>query len=114
MTKIINTTLIKIIGVVLVLLLLPTLLVARETYHPTMNRKMVTITWVREPQQVDAVLRKFEKDNGLDANVVAGLASFSGRRCTAHALEPDLTDTYATWVFAHEMLHCFRGDYHDW
>lgn len=84
-------------------------------YHPTMDLSVTKVTWVRDDGEIAKAFEEYTLKNPLPENsYLAGLAHFSDDSCTIYAYEPinehdiDLLDT-----LGHELLHCFRGDWHD-
>lgn len=84
-------------------------------YHPDMNKKVSTITWIREASAVEAKFQTVDAHYKGDlVGETVGYAEWRGNKCKIWALEPVGTEDYEAMVtLGHEMLHCFRGDYHD-
>ena len=82
-----------------------------EPFVFTRHKERVTITWVSDPVMVQEAIDKWEKTNpGTD---IIGLAKWSGSRCTIYALEPKYEADENMITLGHELLHCFRGSYHE-
>lgn len=85
-----------------------------EDYHPTMDKEVMQIRWERDPEKVQKALTKYEKKNYYWEGSLIALALWKGNKCTIYALEPDNQyDSEAIDTLGHEMLHCFKGEYHD-
>ena len=88
--------------------------VTQIPYHPDMDRKSSTITWIRDPKIVNEKLTALDKKYGDIQGTTVGYAEWKSGKCKIWALEPiNEYDREAMDTLGHEMLHCFRGDFHD-
>lgn len=91
-----------------------TITVTPIPYHPEESVGKTTVTWVSDPEKVERVLRKYEKETNKEIGTVVGLAEFTHKRCTIYAVAPkNMGDSEAFETLGHEMLHCFSGNFHD-
>lgn len=84
-------------------------------YTPTKNTSVMTIRWIRDETKIKDALLEYSKEYPLQEGMYyEGLAYWRGNRCTVYSFEPlDNYDTHAMMVLGHEMLHCFRGAFHN-
>lgn len=84
-------------------------------YHPDMNKRVSTITWVRDAGAVEAKFKEIDENYKGDLiGETVGYAEWRGNKCKIWALEPINEEDFGAMAnLGHEMLHCFRGDYHD-
>lgn len=73
-----------------------------------------TVQWINNPEQIEAAFLEADKTLPTpDGLTRTGLAIYNTKECTVYAYEPaDVNDRERIYVLGHEILHCFRGDYH--
>lgn len=73
-----------------------------------------TVQWISDPEKVNEAFKLQELTEPTpEGKERTGLSVYTGRKCTIYAYEPSgAEDEVRMYVLGHEMLHCFRGDYH--
>jgi len=82
-------------------------------YTGSMNLLETKVVWVSDPIEVGKKLRRYNEENDKRA---IGLAQWDryDAECTIWAYEPkNRYDSKYMRILGHELLHCFRGRYHD-
>lgn len=90
-----------------------------EAIVKTFIKNTVTITWVFNEEDVQNALAEQKTSDGIPA-VGKAFYNFYEDECTIWVLEPENPEnhTYVQGhvgmeILGHEMLHCFRGGFHD-
>ena len=78
----------------------------------TTHKKSMSVTWVSDPETVRKAIEQYDKQNPGEGTTLA-FAKWKGNRCTIYAYEPKMEGDENMVTLGHEMLHCFRGDYHE-
>jgi len=81
-----------------------------DMYNWDIRPKTMRITWERDPVKVEKALRAYEKLNPQivkSNHKVAGLAEIGKTTCKIYAPEPVMDRDYYSYIFAHEVSHCF-------
>lgn len=84
-----------------------------DHYNYTINLDKTEITWISDPIDVGKMLAEQSEKQG---NSIIGVAEWNAREseCTIWAYEPkNRYDSEYMRTLGHEVLHCFRGSYHD-
>lgn len=78
---------------------------------PTKDENQVTITWIKDKETVDLAIAEYEAEHDMQ---IRGYAEIWNGYCNIYA--HDVTELYSTEAdtLAHEVLHCFKGSFHDW
>ena len=73
-----------------------------------------TVRWITDPTSIQEAFNKANETEQAPSGMLrTGLAVYNTKDCTIYAYEPtDVNDRERMYVLGHELLHCFRGDYH--
>ncbi len=78
------------------------------------ENSVVLIKWINEPTLVQERLDRATIELAKDDGEVIGLSSYGVSDCTIWAYDPMETgNTKLMEVLGHEVLHCYKGQYHD-
>lgn len=93
----------------------PMLFRTTELFGPTFIKDVATIEWISDPVKVSVELEEATQllsHEGDRVNGMAGRGLFG--TCTIWAYEPrGEHDSEYMLILGHEMMHCFRGRYHE-
>lgn len=97
---------------IIFLVLIFSLALNLHAFNPYQNS--VTIEWVSDPELVST---KLQQEEG-DAVGLADIGLLHIKKCTIWALEPQnpsarVDDNERMHILGHEVLHCFRGRFHE-
>lgn len=89
---------------------------SKSEYLDGAQTEYKNVWWVSDKEEVDRALRtrESEPDYKYGDRRLKGMTTWNGEDCTIYAYEPQGENDYDKLeTFGHELLHCFRGSYHE-